>query len=73
MTEIGYRRMLTIIGSMALTGVGIVGLLGIEGERLLQTGLLAVSLVVVAVFIFHLGERHGIAKQKEKDDQLQGT
>lgn len=73
MTEIGYRRMLTIIGSMALTGVGIVGLLGIEGARLLQTGLLAVSLVVVAVFIFHLGERHGIAKQKEKDDQLRGT
>jgi hypothetical protein len=71
MIEIGYRRMLTLIGSMALTGVGIVGLLGVERARLLQAGLSAVSLVVVAVFIFHLGERHGIAKQK--DDQLRET
>jgi uncharacterized membrane protein len=73
MTRIGYRRMLTLIGSMALTGVGIVGLLGVERARLVQTVLLAVSLVVVAVFIFHLGERHGIAKQRAKDDQHRGT
>lgn len=69
MDEIGYRRMLTLIGSLALTGVGIVGLLGGEEARLLQAGLSAVSLVAVAVFIFHLGERHGIAKQKQNDDQ----
>jgi len=73
MTEISYRRVLTIIGSMALTGVGIVGLLGVDRARLLQTVLLAVSLVVVAVFVFHLGERHGIAKQKAKDDQHRGA
>jgi len=71
MTEISYRRVLTIIGSMALTGVGIVGLLGVDRARLLQTVLLAVSLVVVAVFVFHLGERHG--KQKAKDDQHRGA
>ncbi|MEA5386750.1 hypothetical protein VB779_06590 [Haloarculaceae archaeon H-GB11] len=73
MTEIGYRRMLTLIGSLALTGVGIVDFLGGEEARLLQAGLSAVSLVVIAVFIFHLGERHGIAKQKEKDDQHRGA
>lgn len=73
MNEIGYRRMLTLIGSIALTGVGIVAFLGGEEARLLQAGLSAVSLVVVAVFIFHMGERHGMAKQKEKDDQLRGV
>jgi uncharacterized membrane protein len=65
--------MLTIIGSMALTEIGIVGLLGVERARLVQTVLLAVSLVIVAVFVFHLGERHWIAKQKAKDYQLRGT
>jgi hypothetical protein len=73
MTEIGYRRILTLIGSLALIGVGIVSFLGGEEARLLQAGLSAVSLVTVAVFIFHLGERHGIAKQKAKDDQHRGT
>ncbi|MFY4812590.1 hypothetical protein ACOJIV_07730 [Haloarcula sp. AONF1] len=68
MAQIGYRRMLTIIGGLALTGVGIVGLLGGERARLLQGLLSAVSLVIVPVFIFTLGERHGIAKQKQNDD-----
>lgn len=71
MNEIGYRRILTLIGSLALIGVGIVGFLGGEEARLLQAGLAAVSLVAVAVFVFHLGERHGIAKQK--DDQHRGA
>jgi hypothetical protein len=70
MAKIDIRRMLTLIGGLALTGVGIVGFLGGERARLLQAGLSAVSLVVVAVFTFSLGERHGIAKQKAKDDQL---
>ena len=65
-----FRQMLTLIGGLALTGVGIVGFFGGEGARLLQAGLLAVTLVVVPVFIFQFRERHGIAKQKAKDDQL---
>ena len=73
MTEVDYQFLISFIGALSLVGVGLVGLLGVEGGRLIQAGLLALSLVAVAVFIFNLGERYGMQKAEADDDISRGS